>query len=125
MRKFVYFDAVKADCVNASGAWSRNPDLQIPGIDREGFDAKVDEVTRRNEEIATRERELASLKEERNDGLRILNDHCNALRLAAKLHYGVDSIQYGAFGGTRGFLRKTAQRTATSDSSTVSFAKQN
>lgn len=125
MRKIVFFDTVKSDCVVVSDAWNRHGDLQIPSIDRGRFLAKVEDVTRRHEQIAVQERALASLKEERNDILRELNSHCNDLRLAAKLHYGVDSLQYGDFGGTRGFLRKARQRTATTDTGTVSSAQQN
>jgi len=125
MRKNVYFDAVKSDCVVVTDAWNRHGDLQIPSIDRGRFLSKVDDVTRRQEQIAMQERALAALKEERNDILRELNGHCNDLRLAAKLHYGVDSLQYGDFGGTRGFLRKARRSSTTTESGTVSSVQQN
>jgi len=125
MRKNVQKTSIRTDCDTVQRAWEQVRDMQLPNLTFEGFSSEVQALDSLLDGITQKEKELEILRIQRNDLLRKVNDHCVRARLAAKLKYGADSKEYNYFGGTPAFLRKTAQRTATTDTGTATTAQQN
>lgn len=118
-------NGVRTDCNQVLAMWKDYGHLTLPDITQEQFETLFKEHEAQLADIALTRSRLIRERKERQQRATRLNDVCCRMRNLVRALYGNDAIELKQVGAVIRSERKIAQRTATSDSSIVSFAKQN
>lgn len=86
-----------------------NKDI-TPKLTRASLTALISQAEELNHQLANVKTSVSRLRIERNQKLDFLNQFMVNVRAQVKLDYGDDSVEYGAFGGTRASERKRRPR---------------
>ncbi|MBI4326534.1 MAG: hypothetical protein HY674_14905 [Chloroflexi bacterium] len=103
-------DKVKTDSDNILGVWKANTDFKMKEVTVESFEADNKRLETLLKDIAAKETDLSTLKNDRDDLALKLNELCTRARSGMKGFFGPNSSQYEQAGGTRAIERKKPAR---------------
>ena len=101
MAKNISVKAALKDAGQVRNVWESIPDFKMGRISFDDFIALHDATDASENEYAKKDRELTSVKDDRDDKALQLADLVTRFRSGMRSAYGRDSSQYGQSGGTR------------------------